>query len=635
MVHPARKGAGRALGKKWGVMRHPTARHENHTNGDTGELPLRLAVDGKTLPDAYWQRVRSSSGMRAFFVKRSGQYQPVTWGQVHSQVVGCHKGLKALGIGKGDKVILFSQTRPEWSIADYAILAGGSVTVPIYPSSTPDDIAFILRNSDAKAVFVEEVALASKLEDGFKALGRKLPVVAFGDTGDAGTRLGAVPFAQFVSSGGSEEELRRAGNQVRPEDTASIVYTSGTTGVPKGVVLTHHNFCSGVRAVAEELDLQTDDCTLTFLPFAHILGRFESMAAIFCGVTLGFAENLSTVSQNMVELRPTLMVSVPRIFEKVYAKITADVANQPAAKQAIFNWAVKVGRQVARHRSEQTPIPLGLALKFKVADQLVFSKIRAKLGGRLKLSACGGAPLSPDLCEFFHACGVKILEGYGLTETLGPILVNRPDHYRFGTVGLPLGDARVKIAQDGEILLKGSVVFKEYFRNPEATKEVFTEDGWFCSGDIGELDSKGFLRITDRKKELIITAGGKNVAPQKIENLFKLSRYISNAMTYGDRQKYLVALICLNEDSVRHWAKAKGIGATSLADLAAHPDVNKLIEGEVSQVNGHLASYESVKKFRILPNDFTVEAGEITPSLKLKRKVITKKYEKTILEMYS
>lgn len=617
-------------------MQHPTATYGNQsgTQGVT-KGTLRLAVDGKTLPDAYWQRVQASSEHRAFLVKRNGQYQPVTWAQVHQQVVACYRSLKSLGIGKGDKVVIYSQTRPEWSIADFAILNGGAVTVPIYHSSTPEDIAFILENSETKAVFVEEIALASKLEDAFKTLGRRLPVIAFGDVGDVGARLGAVPFSHFIGQGGDEQDLKRAGKLVKPEDTASIVYTSGTTGTPKGTVLTHHNFVSGVRAVADELEFESDDCTVTFLPFAHILGRFESMASIFCGITLGFAESLTTVSANMQEIRPTLMVSVPRIFEKVYAKIINDVAAQPAVKQKIFNWAVKVGREVARHRSEQTPIPLTTSLKFRVADQLVFSKIRAKLGGRLKLSACGGAPISPDLCEFFHACGIKVLEGYGLTETLGPIMVNRPDAFRFGTVGLPLGDARVKIAADGEILLKGSVVFKEYYRNPAATKECFTPDGWFMSGDIGELDARGFLRITDRKKELIVTAGGKNVAPQKIENLFKLSKYISNALAFGDRQKYLVALVCLNEDSVRGWAKEKGISATSLADLAKNADVEKLIAGEVNHVNEKLASYESIKKFRILPIDFSVEAGEITPSLKLKRKVITKKYEKTIMEMYS
>jgi long-chain acyl-CoA synthetase len=349
---------------------------------------------------------------------------------------------------------------------------------------------------------------------------------------------------------------------------------------------------------------------------------------------MAYAESLNSISQNLVEVRPTLLISVPRIYEKVYAKIQADVASAPPMKQKIFNWAVNIGRQIAKMRSEQFPIPVTLLAKYQIADRLVFSKVRTKMGGRIRMTVSGGAPLAAELCEFFHACGVKILEGYGLTETTAAIAANFPGDYRFGTVGKPLGDSEFKIAPDGEILVRGSVVFKEYYRDAAATKASFTEDGWFLTGDIGEISDRGFVKITDRKKELIVTSAGKNVAPQKIENLLKSQRFISQVIVCGDKQKFLGALITLNQEDMSNWAKMSGISFTTFEELIKKDTVVKLISDKVKTVNSQLASFETIKTFKLLSQDFTTETGELTPSLKLKRKVILSKYQSYVDELF-
>jgi long-chain acyl-CoA synthetase len=357
------------------------------------------------------------------------------------------------------------------------------------------------------------------------------------------------------------------------------------------------------------------------------------MAPIFAGITLAFAENMNTIAANIAEVRPSILISVPRIYEKIHAKIVSEVESGSPVKRAIFQWAVATGREVARRRAFGDAVSPLLLAKFQVADRLVLSKVREKLGGNLRFTISGGAPLSKDLCEFFHACGVQILEGYGLTETSAAAFANQPSRYMFGTVGLPLEGVEVKIASDGEILLKGPMVFDGYYNDPEATAEAFV-DGWFKTGDIGEIDSRGFLRITDRKKELIVTSGGKNIAPQKIENLLKERRFISNAMVYGDKRKYLVALVTLNEADIKSWAKQQGIAFGSYAELVEKLEVHKVIQEQVAAVNAELASFETIKKFKILPEDFTVENGFLTPSLKLKRKVITKHHQPLIDAMY-
>lgn len=608
-------------------------------NSTSTKLPASL-VDGKSLAEVFAKRVALTPDLPVYRVKKDGVYQPVPWKDVYQSVLAVLASLHARNIQAGDRVCILSSTRPEWNIADIANFCAGIITVPIYHSSSVEDIAFVLDHCEAKLVYVEDASLIKKLAAAFEANKKKIPSIYFCDEAPANLGLELSSFKDFstfnpASKADVEKRLKTTIATLKPDSPASIIYTSGTTGRPKGVVITHDNLAAEVRSFAELFNVTPNDTSLAFLPFAHVLGRVESVVPLFCGLVLGFAENINTITQNLGELKPTLLISVPRIYEKIFAKIQSDIAGSPPMKQKIFNWSVNVGRVHARLLSEKKSIPLALAAKNQVADRLVFSKIRAKLGGHLRFTVSGGAPLSPEICEFFHACGILIMEGYGLTETTAAITVNMLPEYSFGTVGRTLGKAQLKIAADGEILVKGPTVFKEYYRNEEATKEVFTEDGWFRTGDIGEFTPKGLLRITDRKKELIVTSGGKNIAPQKLENLLKQLPLVSNAMVYGDKQKYLCALVTINEGQVKDWAGRSGVAFDSVEQVSTHRKLLEQIESEIKEMNKQLASYETIKKFSVLAQDFAVETGELTPSLKLKRKVLVEKYRKLIDGMYS
>lgn len=594
-------------------------------------------VDGKTIPEIYLKRLQLTPEGTAYSAKKNGIYQPVTWKELNSKILGIYHSYKKTGIQAGDRVAIISNTRPEWHIADLANLCSGVVTVPIYQSNTVEDVAYLINHSEAKLIFAEDEAMVKKLEAAFLINKNSIPVVAFNSPVSAINGAPPIPFDEFAAPTSNktiEDEFKKNSESILPDNIASIVYTSGTTGQPKGVVLSHFNFLGELRSIIQNFDLGENDTTLCFLPLAHILGRVESLLPLMSGITLAFAENINAVSQNLIEAKPTVLVSVPRIYEKIYSKIQSDVATRPQYTQSLFNWAVETGRKVAKLQSDHQPIPLSLELKYKIADQLVFSKIRTKFGGRIRMTVSGGAPLSAELCEFFHAAGIKIVEGYGLTETTAAISVNRPDDFSFGTVGKPLGNIEFRFATDGEIQTRGDMVFREYFKNPTATAEVFTEDGWFCTGDIGEITLRGFLKITDRKKELIKTSGGKYIAPQKLENLLKGVRFISQAMIYGDREKYIVAIITLNEAEIEKWAVSHGISFTTFEDLTKEARVLELVQKEIDGVNTHLAHFETIKKFRILPKDLSVEAGELTPSLKLKRKVCTERYKDYIQSLY-
>lgn len=597
----------------------------------------KTIIDGKTIADAYLRRVSLSGDKTAHLVKRDGKYQPLTWNELHEKVLGIFENYQKMGIGSGDRVCIISNTRSEWNISDLANLSCGVVTVPIYQTNTLEDVIYLLEHSQPKLIFAEDEAQVSKVKTAFQKTKKPLPIVFFDANTPTSSDSPLTSFDQFTRFSGNPEvktELETIAKSLKPESMASIVYTSGTTGRPKGVVLTHSNFTGELRAIMSTFELSSDDRVLSFLPNAHILGRVESLMGVFSGWEMGYAENLNTISQNLGEVRPTLLISVPRIYEKVFSKIQADIASAPPMKQNIFHWSVRVGRQIARLRSEQQPIPFSLMAKYQIADRLVFSKVRAKMGGRIRMTVSGGAPLAAELCEFFHACGVRILEGYGLTETTAACAVNLPGDYRFGTVGKPLGDCEFKIASDGEILIRGSMVFKEYYNDPDSTKASFAENGWFASGDIGEITERGFLKITDRKKELIITSAGKNIAPQKIENLLKSQRFISQAMVCGDKQKYLGALITLNQEDVSKWAQGSGISFETFEELIKKQSVIDLISEKIKAVNEQLASFETIKKFQILPKDFTTETGELTPSLKLKRKVVLDKYKDSADELF-
>ncbi|MBI3018268.1 MAG: long-chain fatty acid--CoA ligase [Deltaproteobacteria bacterium] len=585
-----------------------------------------------SLTHTFRNRILQSADRIAFKRKVRGIWEEITYQEYYNFVQEICFSLLESGVERGDRVALLSQSRTEWAFADMGILSCGAITVPIYQSNLASEIEYILKNSEAKAVFVENETQLEKVLSIQNNVPSLKTIVIF-EYKNAQALRNAIPLEEFCQKGLKRKDPKVFDDLLQnngPDDTATIVYTSGTTGLPKGVVLTHSNFISELSDIESTIGLSQEDTILSFLPFAHILARIE----LYCGLTFGwthaFAEGIPQLVDNLAEIRPTFMFAVPRIYEKVYNKILSQVQDGSSLKKKIFYWSLSVGREVSQRTQKGLSLSLGLSLKYAVASKLVFSKLKQKFGGRLKFFISGGAPLSRDIAEFFHAAGFLILEGYGLTETTAAAFTNQPYRYEFGTVGPPLGEVQVRIAADGEILIKSKKVFKEYFKNPQATAEVLKE-GWLYSGDIGHLTEKGNLKITDRKKDIIVTSGGKNVAPQKIENLLKTQRYISQAMVYGDKKNYLTALITLNLEEALKFAKNNHIEE---AQIFSHPKIEKLIADLIAETNKALPSFETIKKFRILKNDFSIETGELTPSLKVKRKYCSEKYKEVIQSMY-
>ncbi|HEY7203102.1 MAG TPA: long-chain fatty acid--CoA ligase [Methylomirabilota bacterium] len=591
-----------------------------------------------TLASMFWNRVERDGGRPAQQSKEAGVWKTRPWHEVGEIVRELATGLLALGRRKEDAVGILSASRAEWVQADFASFSAGCRTIPIYPSYPPDLIQYIVNDAGVKTLFVEDASqLAKVLEVQGKMEGLEQIVVIHGHQGE--------PSAHIMTW----EGLRRLGRdhlerlksdlagrvaEIRPEDIATIVYTSGTTGPPKGVVQTHGNHMATLESASKMAGIQDGDTHLLFLPLAHSFARLESFIGVHRGLTTAFAENIDKLRENLPEVRPHFICSVPRVFEKVYAGVIAKAEAGSPVKRKIFHWAVGVGREVSKLQQARKPVPPGLAVKHRLAHKLVFSKLHEALGGRLRFAVSGGAPLSKEIAEFFHAAGILILEGYGLTETCPSLTFNRLDNFRFGSVGQAQPGIEIKIAPDGEILGRGANIAKGYFKKPEATAEVFLPDGWFATGDIGRLDGDGFLYITDRKKDLIVTAGGMNIAPQNVENLLKGDPFISQAMVHGDKRPYPVALITLNPEELAKFAKTEGILDTEPTSLAKNPKVIERVSRIVEERNDELQSYAKVKKFSILPTDFTVENGLLTPTLKVKRKVITEQYRETLDSLY-
>lgn len=591
----------------------------------------------KTVIEIAKERVEKYGDRVWYYYKKDGRWKGMSFRESHEKTRALACGLLFLGVNKGDRVGIISETRWEWSLADMAILSCGGVTVGVYPTETPENTEYILNHAECSIVFVEnkkQFEKIKKIQDRLFALKK---VILFDISGiDDEIAMGINDLIEVGERNYREdpERYEERYKSVTLDDIATIVYTSGTTGPPKGVVLTHRNISAVIVASAKAIPLREDDFGIVFLPLSHVLQRVSGYVGLYLGAQGAFAESIEKIVDNFQELRPTVQSSVPRLFEKFYIKVLSMVENAPERRKKIFNWCMKVGLEVSQLKRAKKKIPLTLKLKYFLAEILVFKRIRKVLGGRIRFMVSGAAPISVKILEFFHAAGILILEGYGLTETAAPATVNRLDDYKFGTVGKPIPCCEVKIAEDGEILIKGENVFKEYYKDPVATKDAFTEDGWFKTGDIGRIDEDGFLKITDRKKELIITAGGKNIAPQNIENILKTSPYISHAFVFGDRRKYLTALITLDREEVINFLRARNIPHSSSSSLSQIPEIQELIEREVNESNTHLARYEQIKKFRILENDFTVETGELTPTMKLKRRVIIEKYKKLLDEMY-
>jgi long-chain acyl-CoA synthetase len=621
----------------------------------TSERPL-------SVPNAvamFNDRVRKDAHKTVFRWKEKGAWREATWADWDKAARQIAGGLASLGVAKGDRVSILSNTRKEWLHADIGIIMTGGVTVPIYQSNLADECEYILADSGAKVVFVEDPLQLRKLWAARDKLRGVARVVYFEATSrlekpDANGRKEVT--LDDVTGGDRDwvmsiETLRQEGDKwlaahageldkrwaaITADDSFTFVYTSGTTGPPKGVVLTHRNIVWECDAMREALPLDDTDEQLLFLPMAHIFAKMLEWVTICRGSRIAFAESIAKLKENLAEVRPTYMCTVPRVLEKVYLGILGSRNASPPAKQKIFDWAFSVGKEVSKYKQRQQPVPVLLSAKNAIATRLVFEKIKSILGGRIRFLVSGGAPLSREIAEFFHAAGVLILEGWGLTETTAGTCLNRPDRYAFGTVGPAVPGIELRIADDGEILVRGGSVMKEYYGKPEATREVIDppeQGGWFHTGDIGTIED-GVLRITDRKKDIIVNAGGKNIAPQNLENALKATPFISQVMVHGDKRPYLTALITLNEENVVKWATERGLPST-LDALVKHDEVKKLVQKYVDELNAKEPSYSSIKKFALLPVDFSQETGELTPTLKVKRKFTSEKYRAILDGFYT
>jgi long-chain acyl-CoA synthetase len=630
---------------------------------DPGPMALSKAApesapstEARHAVELFNNRIAASAARTALRWKEGGVWREATWADWDRAAREIAGGLRTLGIAGGDRVCILANTRPEWVYSDLGILMTGGITVPIYQSNIPHECEYIVNDSGSKVVFAEDPIQVEKLMAERAKLKDLTAIVVFDgisklakpdakgrielkldDVVPAADRKLIVPLAElrergkkWLAEGDNQKNLERGWADIDPEQPFTIVYTSGTTGPPKGVVLTHKNVVWECEAMRGGIPVDESDEQLLFLPMAHIFAKILEWTTISRGCRIAFAESIPQIKANLSEIRPTFMCTVPRVLEKVYIGILGNRNASPPTKQKIFDWAFSVGKEVSRLQQQRQSIPFVLGVKHALATRLVFSKIHSLLGGRMRFMVSGGAPLSKDIAEFFHAAGVLILEGWGLTETTAGSTVNRMEKYAFGTVGSPVPGIEIRIADDGEILVRGGSVMKGYYNKPEATAEVIDKEGWFHTGDIGVFED-GMLRITDRKKDIIVNAGGKNIAPQNLENALKATPFISQVMVHGDKRPYLVALVTLNEENVAKWAKDNGVAGAPAAD----PKVKALIGKYVEEVNAKQPSYSAIKKFEILPADFSQETGELTPTLKVKRKFTYEKYRATIDALYA
>jgi long-chain acyl-CoA synthetase len=565
--------------------------------------------------------------------KSGGRFQPVSSAELVDRVRRLATALVELGVERGDRVALMAENGPHWPVADFATLCIGGVLVPIYPTLTPDQAAFVVNDCGAKLVLVQG---RDRLDGLLGERGDMPDIERFVAIDVEPEAEEALSFSRLLAESAAmpADELERQARLAKPDDLATFIYTSGTTGNPKGVMLSHGNITSNVLASLECLDIEGSYTALSFLPLSHSFERTIDYIYFYRGTTIAYAESVSAVAKNLREVNPHAFVSVPRVYEKIIAKVHEGVASSPPLKQKIFRWAEAVARQALPYRLQRQRPPGLLGLKTALADKLVFGKLKAALGERFRFAMSGGAPLAPEIARFFWGAGIEIYEGYGLSETSPVLTVNRPGRTKLGTVGTALPGVELEIAEDGEILARGPNIMRGYHNLPDETAETIDEEGWFHTGDIGEIDADGFLKITDRKKEIIVNAYGKNIAPAPIENELKSSRFIGQAVVIGDRRKMLAALLVPDFDTLASWARGKGLGADDIPALLAEPTVRELFQSEIAAVNRELARYEQVHVWELLPDEFTIETGELTPTQKIKRRVINQKYGEVVEELY-
>jgi long-chain acyl-CoA synthetase len=567
-----------------------------------------------------------------------GRYQPISYRELTDRVRALSSGIAALGFNPGDRMALLAENRLEWAVADLACLCLGGTTVGMFASLPPGQVEYIVKDAGARLLVVSD----AKQLDKALAIRERLPalqaIIVFDPPGHAPLPEGVLSMTQVLdrgTSGGLSAGAFEARQQaVRPGDPAAIIYTSGTTGEPKGAVLSHSNFMSNALAVLRRIPVSETDRFLSFLPLPHVFERLVGFYfPLAAGAEIAYAGSLFTVQGDMADAKPTIMASVPRLYESMAGRIADTGAKLPPSRRRLFDWAIRIGRAVGLRRIEHRPVGPLLALQHALADHLVLEKIRQRTGGRMRYFVSGGAPLMRETAEFFAALGLTILEGYGLTETSPVITFNPPGQIKLGTVGRPIDGVEVRLGADGEILTRGHNVMQGYYNQPEATRDAIDPDGWFHTGDVGRLDADGYLSITDRKKEILVLSNGKNVAPAPIEARLKTSPFIAQAMLLGDRQNVVSALIVPELEPLRQWAKAVGIPTEEMAALIADPRVRRHIKAEIDRLSGELADYEKVRRFALLNRDFTVDSGELTPTLKLKRRVIAEKYADVIARM--
>jgi long-chain acyl-CoA synthetase len=590
-----------------------------------------------TLNKLFFDAVSKYNRPDALQVKSGGVYKPISHADASTRVLNLALGLQSLGVKRGDRIAILSENRPEWAIADFASLTTGLTDVPIYPTLPADQIAYILKDSGAVAIFVSNQVQAEKIKQVRGQVRSLKSVIGF----DKIPSLTDVSIDELEKRGAhgktkdSSDRYRSEALSVKPDDIATIIYTSGTTGEPKGVMLTHDNIYSNVEASRTKIPFEGRDVALSFLPLSHIFERMGGHYLMWAtGTSIAYAESIDTVPVNMQEVRPTIVLSVPRLYEKMYARILETALTGGFLKKKIFFWARGVAERWANEKLAGKEPGGVLAKQYAVAQKLVFSKLKARTGGRLRYFVSGGAPLSPEINKFFYAAGLEILEGYGLTETSPVIAVNTPSNFRIGTVGKAIDGVEIKIAGDGEILTRGPHVMKGYYNKPDATREAIDADGWFHTGDIGDLRDD-FLAITDRKKDIIVTAGGKNIAPQPLENKVKTNKYVAQAVMLGDKRKFPSMLIVPNFDQLEKWAMRRNIIWTDRSQLLRMPTIQAKMEQEVYQELAGAAHFEVPKKIGLLEHDFSIERGELTPTLKVKRRAIDAHYKPLIDKLYS
>lgn len=590
-----------------------------------------------TLVEAFEHFARDHKRPDTLNYKRDGRWLSISSAEVLTQAREIAAGLIELGIERGDRLAILSESRPEWTLMDAGCLFAGAIDVPIYPTLTPPQVRYILRDSGARVLAISN---RQKFEQVKEVLSEceALERVIFLDS-DAADENAGLTLEQLRERGRAlitrAPEIRMAfSRETQPQDLATILYTSGTTGEPKGVMLTHANLVSNLLDSSGHLSFGKNDIALSVLPLSHIFERQAMYMYLYQGMAVYYAESLETIGANLREVRPTILVGVPRIFEKIYARIKERVAEKGKVNLSLLMWAVAVAKEVARSQVEKKKVGTALALKHRIADKLVFSKWREAFGGRVRLLVSGGAALPEELGYIYIGAGIPIIQGYGLTETSPVITTGILDDNRVGTVGKPINHVEIRIAADGEIESRGPNVMRGYYNKPAETAAVFTADGWFRTGDIGKIDSDGFLSITDRKKELFKTSGGKYIAPQPLEQLIKGSRFVNQVVLIGNGRKFPAALIVPNWEQIDSYVKLKGLKETSRAELCRSPKIIDLFERQVEQLTPDIAQYERVKKIALLENEFTIDGGEMTPTLKVKRRVIDEKYRSVIDELY-